>query len=363
MTLLILYLVLALGVSFLCSILEASLLSMSPSFVKDAEEKGTKTGAILATLKTNIDRPLAGILSLNTIAHTVGAAGVGAQAASVFGEGYFGIISAVLTLLILFFSEIIPKTLGALYWKQLAAFTAYTCKFIIVGLYPLVWISEKLTKLLSPKGPLEGQVSRDEVVAMAQLGHSEGVIGEQESKIIHNLIRFRRIQVDDIMTPRTVVSKLPETMTCGDAAKENSLKRFSRIPVHSEDAEHITGYVLKQKVLEQVAFDKHDTLLSEIRRPIRLVHEDASLSNLFNDLFPHKEHIALVVDEYGGMSGLVTNEDLIETLLGLEITDESDETEDMRELARKRWEERARKLGIVVPEVAKEKSQEEEAES
>lgn len=334
---------------------------MSPSFVKDTEGKGTKTGVILASLKENIDRPLAGILSLNTIAHTVGAAGVGAQAASVFGEGYFGVISAVLTLLILFFSEIIPKTLGALYWKQLAAFTAYTCKFIIVALYPLVLISERLTKLLSPRGPHEGQISRDEVVAMAQLGHSEGVIAERESKIIRNLIRFRRIQVDDIMTPRTVVSKLPESMACGEAVKQDSLSRFSRIPVHSEDAEHITGYVLKQKVLEQVAFDKHDTLLSDIKRPIRLIHEDESLSNLFNSLFSHKEHMALVVDEYGGMSGLVTSEDLIETLLGLEITDESDETEDMRDLARKRWEERARKLGIVVPELQKEPEAEPDA--
>jgi len=353
MTLLILYLALALGFSFLCSVLEASLLSMSPSFIKDAEEKGTKTGVILASLKANIDRPLAGILSLNTIAHTVGAAGVGAQAASVFGQGYFGIISAVLTLLILFFSEIIPKTLGALYWKQLAVFTAYTCKFIIFSLYPLVWISEKLTKVLSPNGPIEGQVSRDEVVAMAKLGHSEGVIAERESRIIRNLIRFRSILVDDIMTPRTVLSKLPETMNCGDAVKEEALKRFSRIPIHTDNAEEITGYVLKQQVLEQVAFDKHDKPLSEIKRPIHLVHEDDSLSSLFNDLLLHKEHVALVVDEYGGVSGLVTHEDLIETLLGLEITDESDEIEDMRELARRRWEERAGRLGLVVPKSPK----------
>jgi CBS domain containing-hemolysin-like protein len=359
MILLIFYLMLALGVSFLCSVLEASLLSMSPSFVKDAHEKGKKTGVILTGLKENIDRPLAGILSLNTIAHTVGAAGVGAQAASVFGKGYFGVISAILTLLILFFSEIIPKTLGALYWKQLAGFTAYTCQFIIVGLYPLVWVSEKLTKLLSPKGGGEGQVSRDEVVAMAQIGLSEGVIAENESKIIRNLIRFRSIQVDDIMTPRTVVSKLSEGMTCGEAVNAESLSRFSRIPIHSGDAEHITGYVLKQQVLEQVAFDKHDTQLSAIKRPIRLVSEDDSLSSLFNTLFSNKEQIALVVDEYGGMSGLVTSEDLIETLLGLEIVDESDQTEDMRELARKQWEERAKKLGLVVPNLVED--QEEDA--
>jgi len=350
MTLLIFYLLLALGFSFLCSVLEASLLSMSPSFVKNMEEQGSKTGIILARLKTNIDRPLAAILSLNTIAHTVGAAGVGAQAAVVFGKGYFGLISAILTLLILFFSEIIPKTLGALYAKPLAGFTAYTCQTIIYGLYPLVWVSEKFTKLIQPKGGGEGKVSRDEVVAMAQLGLSEGVIAESESKIIRNLIRFHNIQVDDIMTPRTVVGKLSESMSCEDAMKEESINRFSRIPVFAEDPEYITGYVLKQQVLEQVAFDKHATPLSEIKRPIRLVSQKDSLSRLFHDLLSHKEQIALVVDEYGGMAGVVTNEDLIETLLGLEIVDESDQIEDLRELARQQWKERAKKMGLKLPQ-------------
>ncbi len=355
MTLLFLYLLLALGVSFLCSILEASLLSMSPTFVKNAEKQGTKTGVILAQLKTDIDRPLAAILSLNTIAHTVGAAGVGAQATALFGQVYFGLISAILTLLILFLSEIIPKTLGAIYAKELAAFTAYSCQAIIIGLYPFVWISKKFTKSLQPENGGEGKVSRDEVVAMAQLGLSEGVIAENESKIIRNLIRFHHVQVDDIMTPRTVVGVLPENLSCGEAIKESRVLQFSRIPVFAEDPEHITGYVLKQQVLEQVAFDKHDTPLSDIKRPIRLVSETDSLSSLFNDLFSSKEQIALVVDNYGGMSGVVTHEDLIETLLGFEIMDEFDETEDMRELARKRWQERAKKMGIELPDPKKRK--------
>lgn len=355
MTLLIFYLLLALGFSFLCSILEASLLSLPPTFVKNAEKQGTKTGLMLAQLKTDIDRPLAAILSLNTIAHTVGAAGVGAQAAALFGRAYFGLISAILTLLILFLSEIIPKTLGAIYAKQLATFTAYSCRVIIVGLYPLVWISEKFTKSLQPENGGEGQVSRDEVVAMAQLGLSEGVIAENESKIIRNLIRFHHVQVDDIMTPRTVVGVLPETLNCGEAIKEKKVLQFSRIPVYAGDPEHITGYVLKQQILEQVAFDKHDTPLLEIKRPIRLVNETDSLSSLFNDLFSHKEQIALVVDNYGGVSGVVTHEDLIETLLGFEIMDEFDQTEDMRELARKRWQERAKKMGIELPDPKKRK--------
>ncbi len=350
MALLFFYLLLALGFSFLCSILEASLLSMPPSFVRMSEEVGSRTGKRLARLKQNIDRPLAAILSLNTIAHTVGAAGVGAQAAAVFGHGYFGIISAVLTLLILFFSEIIPKTLGAIYWKQLAGFTAVTCQIIINVLLPLVWISEKLTILIQPKGNTESIVNRDELVSLAQLGSSEGVIAESESAIIRNLIRFQNIRIEDIMTPRTVVCKLPESMTCGDAIKEKSIIRFSRPIVHAKDQEDITGYVLKQQILEEVAFDRHSTLISQIKRPIRVVPEHGSLSNLFHDLFSSNEHIALVVDEFGSMSGLVTNEDLIETLLGLEIMDESDQVENMREFARKKWRERANKMGIDLPE-------------
>lgn len=349
MVLLILFLLLALGFSFLCSVLEASLLSMSPPFVKNAEKQGTETGILLARLKEDIDRPLAAILSLNTIAHTVGAAGVGAQAASVFGQGFFGIISAVLTLLILFFSEIIPKTLGTIYWKQLAGFTAYTCQIIIIVLYPLVWVSEKLTKLIQPKGKIEGMVSRSEVVAFAQIGLSEGVIAENESKIIRNLIRLHKIQIEDIMTPRIVVNRLPESMTCEEAIKEEPNIRFSRIPVYADDPEHITGYVLKQQILEKVAFGKNTVLLSEIKRPIRLVSEKSSISGLFNDLSYHKEHIALVVDEFNDMTGVVTNEDLIETLLGLEIMDEYDQVKDMRELARKQWEIRARKMGVILP--------------
>ncbi len=349
MTLLFIYLILALGVSFLCSILEASLLSVPPSYVKQTEETGSRSGKLLARLKSDIDRPLAAILSLNTIAHTVGAAGVGAQAAAIFGQAYFGIISAILTLLILFFSEIIPKTLGAVYWKQLTEFTAYTCQLIILGLYPLVWISEKLTRLIQPKDGAEGRVSRDEVVALAQLGLSEGVIAENESMIIRNLIRLQSIRVEDAMTPRTVVGLLPQTMSCGEAFREVPVTRFSRIPVYQDDIDHVTGYVLKQKVLEQVALQKPETPLSEIMRPIRLVVEKTSLARVFNDFISHREQIALVIDEYGGLAGVVTSEDVIETLLGMEIIDESDHADDMRELARRRWRERAAKMELEIP--------------
>jgi len=349
-TLLIVYLLLALGFSFLCSILEASLLSMPPSYVKKIEGEGSKKGALLARLKEDIDRPLAAILSLNTIAHTVGAAGVGAQAAALFGQAYFGLISAVLTLLILFFSEIIPKTLGAIYWKGLTGFTVYTCQAIIVSLMPLVWVSKKLTKLIQPRGTVSSTVSREEIVALAQLGYSAGVIAESEREIIRNLIRSRSLKVQDIMTPRSVAGMLSGSLSCGEALGCETALRFSRILVHKEDSEEVFGYALKQRILEEAAFDRHGTLLGEVALPIHVISEKASLAILIRDLIYGKEQIALVVDEYGSMSGLVTKEDLIETLLGLEIMDESDHIEDMREFARQRWRERASKMGIEIPD-------------
>lgn len=349
MTLLIFYLLLALGVSFLCSVLEACLLSVSPSFVKNLEDQGNRAGRIMARLKNNIERPLAAILSLNTIAHTVGAAGVGAQAAQVFGQAYFAVISAVLTLLILFFSEIIPKTIGAVYWKQLAGFTAYTCRFIIIGLYPLVWISEKLTRLISPGADSMPKVSRDEVVAMAQLGQAEGVIAEDESRIIRNLIKLQKILVEDVMTPRQVVGLLPEALSCGEAVSTKPVSRFSRIPVHSGDPDKITGYVLKQEILGEVASDRHSTELTQLKRTVAFVSEKQSLSEVSRTLLHKREHLAVVVDQHGGLAGVVTNEDLIETLLGLEIVDEVDQVADLRKLARSQWVERARKLGIDLP--------------
>lgn len=348
MALLIFYLVLALGVSFICSILEASLLSMPQTYVKTLESRGSRVGKRLAKLKEDIDRPLAAILSLNTIAHTVGAAGVGAQAATVFGEGYFGVISAVLTLLILFVSEIIPKTLGAIYWKELAGFTANACQITITMLGPFVWVSKKLTDIFQRRENKTGTVSRDEFTTLAKLGFREGVIAENENTIIRNLFRFRKVHVKDIMTPRTVVGRLPATMTCEEAMKEVSFRRFSRIPIYGENPEEINGYVVKQQILEEVACDRHSTPLSKIRHPLRSVPEYATLADLFSDLFYHKEQIALVSDEFGSMSGVVTNEDLIETLLGLEIMDEFDEIEDMREFARKKWKERAENLGVGV---------------
>ncbi|MEM9158040.1 MAG: hemolysin family protein [Verrucomicrobiota bacterium] len=341
------FLILALGVSFLCSILEAAILSMPPSFVQQQERKGTRFGKRLAQLKRDIDQSLAAILTLNTVAHTVGAAGVGSQAVAVFGEAYFGVISAVLTLLILVLSEIIPKTLGAQHWRSLAKFTTYTCHCIVIGTYPLVALSKRITALLQSSDKKRASVSRDEIVAIAQIGQTEGVLAENESQMIRSLIRFRELQVKHVMTPRTVLCSLPEDTSCADAMKQAQTMRFTRIPVYADNKDQVTGYVLKTDILQEIAYDRHDTHVGKLKRNIRFVSPTDTLSKLFDELHLHHEHLAIVSDEFGGTSGVVTLEDVIETLLGLEIVDESDSEVDMRELARKRWEKRARAMGLL----------------
>lgn len=349
MGLLALYVALAIGVSFLCSMMEAVLLSVTPSYVAALEREGSAVGERLHQFKENIDRPLAAILSLNTIAHTVGAAGVGAQAAIVFGEAYTGVVAAVLTLLILVLSEIIPKTLGALYWRTLTPIVVRFLTATIIAMWPLVKLSQGITHLLSQDED-ETAFSREEFTAMAELGEEEGVFEEKESRILRNLFRFNSLRVKDVMTPRTVIFDLPEQKTIGDVVEEHDEFRFSRIPVYDDDPEDITGYVLKDEMLLRAAQEEFDVPLEEISRDILVVHETLPLPDLLERLLDRLEHIALVVDEYGGVAGVVTMEDVVETLLGLEIVDEADSVEDMQALARKQWFRRARELGMVSEE-------------
>lgn len=346
MGLLILYVVLAIGVSFLCSIMEAALLSVTPSYVAALEREGSSVGERLHQFKDNIDRPLAAILSLNTIAHTVGAAGVGAQAAIVFGEASTGIVAAVLTLLILVLSEIIPKTLGAVYWRTLAPAVTSILLPTIWLMWPLVKLSQGLTQVLSQEEE-EAAFSREEFTALAELGEEEGVFEEKESRILRNLFRFNSLRVKDVMTPRTVIFDLPESETIGHVVEEHNEFRFSRIPVYDDNPDDITGYVLKDEMLLRAAQEEFDVTLKEISRNILVVHETLPLPDLLERLLDRLEHIALVVDEYGGVAGVVTMEDVVETLLGLEIVDEADSVEDMQALARKQWFKRARDLGMV----------------
>ena len=346
MTMLIVYLMIALVFSFFCSIAEAVLLSIRPAFVTLLENRGAKGAKTLAALKDNLDRPLAAILSLNTIAHTAGAAGVGAQAAIVFGNQYIGLTSAFLTFLILIFSEIIPKTLGATYWHKLAAPLAPVIMGLTKLLLPLVWMSERITRVLVAAGQRGAEFSRDELEAMAEIGAEEGQIDAQELKIVSNLMQLRALSVRDVMTPRSVAFMVPAAMTVADFFDQHASKPFSRIPVHGDQQDDVSGYVLKTDLLVAQARDQFHRTLSEFTRPWTALPDFMSVSEILERLADERAHIALVVDEYGTTQGLVTLEDVVETLMGLEITDELDTVRDMQALAHRRWRERVSALDI-----------------
>jgi CBS domain containing-hemolysin-like protein len=346
--LLIAYVSLALGFSFLCSVAEAVLLSVTPTYIEGLKEKRPERAALLKRLKQDkVDQALAAILTLNTIAHTVGAIGAGAKAAVVFGSSLFGLFSAAMTLMILFLSEIVPKTIGAVHWSKLAGPTAFFVYMLIVVLYPIVWISEKLTRLIA-RGKKLHVFSREEFIAMSRLGELTGHIQKKESRIIRNLFRFESLNITDIMTPRTVISAFPEDMPIMEALKHVTQTPFSRLPLYRTNRDNITGFVLKDDILIFNAQGRGGETLKSLRRYILVVPESISLLTLFESLLKNHQHIAIVVDEYGGTKGLVTLEDLIETLIGMEIMDETDTVEDMRALARKQWVARAKALGVEV---------------
>ena len=347
MILLIVFVLFTIGVSFLCSIVEAVLLSITPSYTAKLEQNAHPLAKQLRSLKSNIDRPLAAILSLNTIAHTMGAAGAGAQAAVVFGSTAVGIFSAIFTFLVLIFSEIIPKTLGALYWRQMAPFVIRTLFYLILPMWPLVKMSQVITRMLT-RNRKRTSFSREEFTALAEIGKREGVFEENESRILKNLFRFGSIRAKDIMTPRIVVYALPESKTIDEVIKEEeNFFRFSRILVYAEQRDHVTGYVLKDQILLKAAQNEGSETLDSLAREVTVVPETMPLSALFERLTSRLDHIALVVDEYGGFAGIVTMEDIVETLLGMEIVDEEDTARDMQELARQQWLLRAKRLGLV----------------
>lgn len=349
MGLLIFYLLLALVVSFFCSILEAVLLSVTPSFIQSRLSQNKAWARQLLSFKSDIDRPLAAILSLNTISHTVGAAGVGAQAGIVLESVPMGVVSGVLTLLILIFSELIPKTLGASYWKSMAFFTTKSLQVLTILMYPLVLVAQGITKLLKTKS--EPSVERSEIVALADLGLREGVFSQQEARILKNLISLRKLSVRDVMTPRMVMVAASEDMTVGEFNRSDKFYRFSRIPLYKDSIDLITGFVHKHDVLTKQADGEVNAVLSSVKRDIAVVPDNQSLFTLYSYLTSENAHIAVVVEEFGGTAGLVTMEDVLETLLGLEIMDEYDHIEDLQEYARKRWKERAERLGIEFGEM------------
>lgn len=329
--LLVFYLLLALGVSFLCSLAESSLLSISRSSIAALDKAGHRSGRMLHAMKENIDRPLAGILTLNTIAHTVGAAGVGAQSLVVFGDRWVAVSSAILTFLILVFSEIIPKTIGVVYAARLAGFTAYSVQGMVVLTYPLVVAFQALSSAISRES--EPRMTREEFALIAELGQTEGALQYQEYRVIHNLLRLRRIRVHEIMTPRTVVFMLPKDRRIDDVITEHGPLQFARIPVFESGKDDADQYVLRHGIYEAQRAGQGGEPLSQIARDLHTVPETASVSLVLHEFIARHDHMFMVVDEHGGTAGIVTLEDAIETLLGMEIVDETDTVPDMRKLA------------------------------
>jgi len=334
MNALLFYLFLALFISFICSLVEAILLSIPQSYLMSLESENTWSKSFLS-LKKNIDKPLAAILTLNTVAHTIGAAGVGAQVTNIYGDNFLGIASAILTILILFFSEIIPKTIGANYWKGLSKSTFYILKIMLFITYPVVIVSLKITQIFS-RDKLT-KVTREELSALSNLAYSEGVFSMQENRIIQNIIDLKKIKVSEILTPRVVVFLADESLDLDSFSKEKNFSKHTRIPVYTNNIENVTGYVFLQDVIEKMSNKNNNLVLRDLKRQILTVPNSVNVFSLFNQFLKKKEHIALIVDEYGGFDGIITMEDIIETLLGLEIIDENDQIIDMQLYAKEKW--------------------------
>ncbi|MEM6395805.1 MAG: hemolysin family protein [Bacteroidota bacterium] len=358
MGLLLLYATASIAFSFLCSVWEAVLLSVTPSYVELKQQEGGQVGNLLKRFKDDVDQPLAAILTLNTIAHTVGAILVGATAQSLFGDeklmlfglempfGTEGLVAGLMTLAILVLSEIIPKTIGATYWQSLAPFTVKSLNFLIKLIWPLVWLSIRITRLFKGSHTHGSVFSRAEFTAMARISEEEGVLRESEGRILRNLMDFNKLVVRDIMTPRTVIVGTPEKKTIAEFYEQFKDSPFSRFPVYKEYRDQITGFVMKDDVLRAIIDQRGEESISALKREAIMLSENTNIHTLVDTLLERREHMAMVVDEFGGLEGLVTLEDAIETLLGLEILDEMDSTEDMQRLARQRWEKRAKAMGI-----------------
>lgn len=340
MTLLVIYLAIAIGVSFLCSILEAVLLSISPSFVETtAAEKPARAGK-LREIRDNLDESLSSILILNTFAHTMGAAGVGSQAMQVFGAEWETLIAVLLTLAILYFSEIIPKTLGATFWRQLAIPAAYVISWLVKLVYPLVWVSTRLTKLFSSNN--SNEITREEIIALASLGHRDGNLFTQENEYLSNLLKLREITSEQILTPRSVVHMLSQETSIRDALNDPLTKQFTRIPVYGEHVDDVIGKVIRADLYEAERDGKGDEIIGSVMKPLFRVSNKLPVQSLLDTFIKQKAHLFLVTDEFGQTEGVVSLEDAIETLLGREIVDETDTVEDMQAFAKASHKQRMR---------------------
>jgi len=343
MTVLILFFLLVLSVSFLCSLLEASMLSLSLAHAAHLARQGRKSGKILMALKTRIDRPLAAVLTLNTAANTLGAAGVGAQTLHLYGSKWVALASGILTFCILILSEIVPKTIGAVYWKPLAPFTAYAARALIILVYPLVVLTEGISRLIAGRSR-HGRFTREEMAAAAKLGEDVGELLRRERRVIDNLLRLNAVYASDILTPRSVLYALPRGRTVGEVMRLDSPLLFSRIPIYGENLDDIVAMVYRLDILRASSRGRTEVTLESLSRAIHVIPRTKTVASILQQFIERREHLFLVVDEYGGTAGIVTLEDAIETLLGVEIMDEHDEVEDMQAYAREKWARRQKSL-------------------
>ncbi|WP_434357343.1 hemolysin family protein [Parasalinivibrio latis] len=345
MTLLIVYIALAIGVSFICSVLEAVLLSITPSYLATLRQQQHPAAERLGKLKDDIDRPLASILTLNTIAHTVGAAASGAQAAKVFGEAWLGVFSGVLTLAILLLSEIVPKTIGATYWRQLAPSSAVILKWMVWMLAPLVWLSNQITSRLA-RGH-EAPKMRDELSAMAMLATESGELADNESKMLSNLLELREVPVTRIMTPRPVLFRVPADLTIDEFITQHQDTPFSRPLVYAGQRDNILGFVHRLELFAASRRGDGHKQLGAAMRPLPVIMNTFTVPHAFDTLMARRSQIGMIVDEYGTVQGIVTLEDIFEHLVGAEIVDEADKTTDMQQLAFQRWEDWKVQHGMI----------------
>ena len=336
MELLVIFFILSVGISFLCSVLESVLLSVNMSYVAVLEKERPSVGELLRHHKKNINKSIASVLILNTIANTLGAAAVGAQASKIFGNDAVVYVSVILTFAILFLSEIIPKTIGAIYWKQLAPASAYIIQGFIWMTYPIILSTLAVTNKISNGKTDAHSLTKEELLESMLMSEDEGVIDEKESDVIENILNLDNIKVNDVLTPRSVVFALDENMKIKDVIKSQpAIFKFSRIPIYKNSFEDVTGLVMTKKIFKQ-ALEDDNVVLATIKKEMFDINENIPVSKALDLFISKKDHMFLVRDNYDQTEGILTLEDCVETILGVEIMDESDTTEDMRELAKRK---------------------------
>lgn len=340
------FLFLALGISFICSLLEAIILSVTWSYIEILKKNKNSSGDLLKKLKDNIDQSLAAILTLNTVSHTIGAAGIGSEFHKL-GNEWFTAASIILTILILVFSEIIPKTLGAIYWKKMAPSAAYLLESLIWITWPIVVVLNYFSKIISDGNEDQKEMTREEMIAVAEIGETQGALEKQETQVIKNLLTLDKILAEDVMTPSTVMMTFHKSDTIEEVIQKNSPIPFSRIPIIDSNLDDIIGVVYRSKILEMSSDGKSEVKMEDLVGELSTVSPEDSVATLLEEFLKRREHVFLVVDEYGTTQGIITLEDAVETLLGAEIVDESDSVEDMRQLARELWEKRRKRKRLV----------------